>query len=104
MECEGAPISWFYGPLFTAPLSRKIDHSRRQNGCDYEKGIDIVDILKPTHVYVYAMGQEPWLTFLTTLQYTSESIQIVESDRLVQQCLSRGLVAERLFISKEIFL
>ena len=104
MECEGAPISWFYGPLFTTPLSRKIDHSRRQNGSDYEKGIEIVDILKPKHVYVYAMGQEPWLTFLTTLQYTSESIQIIESDKLVEQCLSRDLIAERLFMSKEIFL
>jgi L-ascorbate metabolism protein UlaG (beta-lactamase superfamily) len=104
MECEGAPISWFYGPLFTAPLSRKIDYSRRQNGSDYEKGIEIVDILKPKQVYVYAMGQEPWLTFLTTLQYTNESIQIIESDKLVEQCLSRGLVAERLFMRKEVFL
>jgi L-ascorbate metabolism protein UlaG (beta-lactamase superfamily) len=104
MECEGAPISWFYGPLFTVPLPRKIDHSRRQNGSDYERGIQIVDTFKPAQVYVYAMGQEPWLTFLTTLQYTSESIQIVESDRLIEKCSSRGLVAERLFMCKEIVL
>ena len=104
MECEGAPMSWFYGPLFTIPLSRKIDQSRRQNGSDCERGISIVDALRPKQVYVYAMGQEPWLTFLTSLQYTDESVQIVESDKLVRECRGRGLTAERLYIRKEIFL
>jgi L-ascorbate metabolism protein UlaG (beta-lactamase superfamily) len=104
MECEGAPMSWFYGPLFTIPLSRKIDQSRRQNGSDYERGISIVDTLRPKQVYVYAMGQEPWLTFLTSLQYTCESVQIIESDKLVRECQRRGLAAERLYIRKEIFL
>jgi L-ascorbate metabolism protein UlaG (beta-lactamase superfamily) len=28
MECDGAPLSWLYGPLITRPLDRKIDHSR----------------------------------------------------------------------------
>jgi len=104
MECEGAPMSWFYGPLFTIPLSRKIDQSRRQNGSDCERGVSIVDALRPKQVYVYAMGQEPWLTFLTSLQYTDESVQIVESDKLVRECRRRGLAAERLYIRKEIFL
>jgi len=104
MECEGAPMSWFYGPLFTIALSRKHDQSRRQNGSDCERGLAIVDILKPKQVYVYAMGQEPWLTFLTSLHYTCESVQIVESDKLVKECHDRQLAAERLYISKEIFL
>ena len=104
MECEGAPMSWFYGPLFTIALSRKHDQSRRQNGSDCERGLAIVDILKPKQVYVYAMGQEPWLTFLTSLHYTCESVQIVESDKLVNECRNRELAAERLYISKEIFL
>jgi L-ascorbate metabolism protein UlaG (beta-lactamase superfamily) len=104
MECEGAPISWFYGPLFTIPLSRKHDQSRRQNGSDCERAMAIVDSLRPKQVYVYAMGQEPWLTFLTSLQYTRESVQIVESDKLVGECGRRGLEAERLYVSKEIFL
>jgi L-ascorbate metabolism protein UlaG (beta-lactamase superfamily) len=102
MECEGAPMSWLYGPLFTIPLSRKNDQSRRMNGADYDRAITVVDILKPKKVYVYAMGQEPWLTFLTSLLYTEKSFQIVESNRLVEECLNRGLVAERLYIRKEI--
>lgn len=104
MECDGAPLSWLYGPLFTKPLSRKIDHSRRSNGSDYAKAIEIVDRLEPTEVYVYAMGQEPWLTYLTTVHYTEASRPIVESNRLVEECRRRGLKSERLYGQKELIL
>lgn len=104
MECDGAPLSWLYGPLLTKPLPRKVDQSRRSNGSDYPKAISIVDKLGPQQVYVYAMGQEPWLTYLTSIQYTPESLPIVESDRLVEECRRRGLVSERLFGRKEIVL
>ena len=104
MECDGAPLSWLYGPLLTKPLPRKVDQSRRSNGSDFPKAISIVDKLGPQQVYVYAMGQEPWLTYLTSIQYTPESRPIVESDRLVEECSRRGLVSERLFGRKEIFL
>jgi hypothetical protein len=50
------------------------------------------------------MGQEPWLTYLTSIQYTDESRPIVESNKLVQECRNRGLTAERLYGHKEIFL
>jgi len=101
MECDGAPMSWLYGPLLTKPLIRKNDQSRRLDGSNYEKAITIVDLLKPKEVYVYAMGQEPWCTFLTSVHYTSESRPIIDSNRLVEECRSRGLVSERLFGQKE---
>jgi L-ascorbate metabolism protein UlaG (beta-lactamase superfamily) len=104
MECDGGPLSWLYGPLLTKPLARKLDQSRRFDGSDYGKGMDIVNRLKPKHVYVYAMGQEPWLTYLTSIQYTEGSRPIVESTRLVNDCRSRGIESERLFSHKEIFL
>lgn len=104
MECDGAPMSWLYGPLLTRPLSRKNDQSRRFDGSTYEKGIGIVDLLKPKEIYVYAMGQEPWCSFLTSIAYTAESRPIVESDKLVAACRSRGLVSERLFGRKEMLL
>ena len=104
MECDGAPLSWLYGPLVTKPLARRMDQSRRSNGSDFPKAIKIVDELKPQEVYVYAMGQEPWLTYLTSIQYTPESRPIIESDKLVAECRRRGLVSERLFGRKEIFL
>lgn len=104
MECDGAPLSWLYGPLLTKPLVRKMDQSRRFDGSTFEKAIDIVERLNPKHVYVYAMGQEPWLTYLTSIQYTDESRPIVESNQLVEACSGKGLVAERLFGKKEILL
>jgi L-ascorbate metabolism protein UlaG (beta-lactamase superfamily) len=104
MECDGAPMSWLYGPLFTKSIIRRDDQSRRLNGSTYEKGISIVDILKPKQAYVYAMGQEPWLKFLTSIQYTEESRPIVESNKLVKDCRERGIEAERLYVRKEIFL
>jgi L-ascorbate metabolism protein UlaG (beta-lactamase superfamily) len=104
MECDGGPLSWLYGPLLTKPLSRKIDQSRRLNGSNFEKAIDIVNRLHPKQVYVYAMGQEPWLTFLTSIQYTENSRPIVDSNKLVEACKQQGIESERLFGRKEIFL
>jgi L-ascorbate metabolism protein UlaG (beta-lactamase superfamily) len=104
MECDGAPMSWLYGPLLTKPLVRKDDQSRRFDGSDCEKGMAIIDILQPKEVYIYAMGQEPWCTFLTSIQYTDESRPIVESNKLIDTCQSRGIIAERLYGQKETFL
>jgi len=102
MECDGAPLSWLYGPLLTQPLARKLDQSRRLSGSNYERGIDLINRFNPKQVYVYAMGQEPWLTYLTSIKYTDQSTPIVESNKLVEDCRRRGLESERLFGQKEI--
>jgi L-ascorbate metabolism protein UlaG (beta-lactamase superfamily) len=104
MECDGAPLTWLYGPLLTKPLARKLDHSRRFDGSDYAKGIALINQLQPREAYVYAMGQEPWLSYLTSIRYTDESRPIVESNKLVADCRSRGIVSERLYCQKELFL
>ena len=104
MECDGAPLSWVYGALLIRPLARKLDQSRRLDGSNCEKGLQLVKSLNPQQVYVYAMGQEPWLTYLTNIQYTDESRPIVESNSLVKDCLGQGRISERLFGCKEILL
>ncbi|GAA6614824.1 MBL fold metallo-hydrolase [Scytonema sp. NUACC26] len=104
MECDGAPFSWLYGPLLTKSLSRKMDQSRRLNGSNYERAINIAKQLHSKKVYVYAMGQEPWTTHLTSIKYTEESHPILESNKLIEVCRSQGITAERLFGHKEIFL
>ena len=104
MECDGAPLTWLYGPLLTRPVARKIEQSRRFDGSDYEKAIDIVRNLNPQQVYVYAMGQEPWLKYLTSIQYTDESHPIVESNKLVEACQKKNIESERLYCRKEIVL
>jgi len=104
MECDGAPLSWVYGPLVIKPLARKFDQTRRLDGSNCEKGLNLVSSLNPQQVYVYAMGQEPWLTYLTNIQYTDESRPMIESSKLVKDCLGCGRTSERLFGRKEILL
>jgi L-ascorbate metabolism protein UlaG (beta-lactamase superfamily) len=104
MECDGAPLTWLYGPLLTKPLDRKMDHSRRLAGSNYERGIDIVNRFGCKEAYVYAMGQEPWLNYVMSIKYTEESNPIKASNRLVAECKQRGISAERLFGEKEILL
>lgn len=104
MECDGAPLTWMYGPLLPTSVPRKMDQSRKLNGSNYEQAIDIVNRLRPQHVYVYAMGMEPWLTYLTSLHYPDDALPIVESNRLLKACWGRDIEAERLYCQKEIHL
>jgi len=104
MECVGAPMSWIYGPLLTRKLERAMDQSRRLAGSNYERALRLVEQFRCREVYVYAMGQEPWLDYISSIKYTEESFPIVESNRLLKTCNELGIVAERLFGEKEIFL
>ena len=102
MECDGAPISWLYGPLLHKQLDRKMDQTRRFTGSDYERGIGIVNQFNCSEVYVYAMGMEPWMTYIIPVSYTEHSKPIIASNQLIADCHSRGIVAERLFGKKEL--
>ncbi|APR76979.1 polyketide synthase [Minicystis rosea] len=104
MECDGAPVSWLTGPLFTRPLVRKNDQSRRLDASDGDKAAKLVDLFHPKAVYVYAMGQEKWLAHVMNVVYTPESRPIVESDKLCARCREQGVVAERVYMKKELLL
>lgn len=66
--------------------------------------MNIVETFHVKDVYVYAMGQEPWLNYVMSIKYTEQSKPIVESNRLLDACRARGIVAERLFGEKEVAL
>ncbi|MBD0256586.1 MAG: MBL fold metallo-hydrolase [Cytophagales bacterium] len=102
MECDGAPLSWLYGPLLPEPLPKEKDHSRRLAGSNYARGLDLVKRFNPKEVFVYAMGQEPWLNYIMSLKYTEDSNPIVASNKLIGYCAENGINAERLFGQKEI--
>ena len=104
MECDGAPVSWIYGPLLTQRLERPKDHSRRLAGSNYDRALAMVEQFRCKEVYVYAMGQEPWLNYVMSIKYTEKSNPIIHSNRLIETCHSRGITAERLFGEKEILL
>jgi L-ascorbate metabolism protein UlaG (beta-lactamase superfamily) len=104
MECDGAPLTWLYGPLLTQRIERAMDESRRLSGSNYEQAMAMVDIFNCQSVYVYAMGQEPWLNYVMRIKYTEQSRPIVESNRLLEACRQRGITAERLFGEREILM
>jgi L-ascorbate metabolism protein UlaG (beta-lactamase superfamily) len=102
MECDGAPPSWIYGPLFPDPLPREIDRVRRARGCNFAEARAIVDAFNFKQVYVYAMGQESWVNHILDNQFTEESNSVIQSRQLVDYCNSLGVYAENLFGKKEI--
>ena len=102
MECDGAPLTWLYGPLLPEDLERAKDQSRRLAGCNFDQGKALVDVFNPKEVYVYAMGAEPWLEYISSIKYTPESHPIVQSNKLISYCRSKDIVSERLYGEKEI--
>lgn len=104
MECFGAPLSWLYGPLTSGVTSRRNDNSRRLSGADCNHAWRLFEMVRPKSAYIYAMGQEPWMRHLMGLNYSPDSVQLLESDRLIQLCAEAGIPAERLYGMKEIIL
>jgi L-ascorbate metabolism protein UlaG (beta-lactamase superfamily) len=102
MECDGAPLSWLYGPLLSHEMPRDKDATRRLAGSNFEEAKALTEIFKPKEVYVYAMGQEPWLKFISSIKYTDESNPIVASEKLIAWCRGNGIICERLFGEKEL--
>ncbi|MDY7024683.1 MAG: thioester reductase domain-containing protein, partial [Cyanobacteriota bacterium] len=95
-------FTWAYGALLTQSIPRKIAQTRRLDGSDSSKAIQLINQLNPQQVYIYAMGQEPWLTFITSIQYTPDSKPILESNRVIEYCKSRNIVSQRLLGCQEI--
>jgi hypothetical protein len=102
MECDGAPLTWLYGALFTKKIARDQDATRRLNGSDCARGVALINIFNPKEAYVYAMGQEPWVEFISSIKYTDESNPIIQSNNLVEFCRKRDIIAERLYGEKEL--
>lgn len=102
MECEGAPPSWVYGPLFPKALPRDIDRSRRARGCNIQEAAALVDRFHFRQVFIYAMGQEPWLDHILDNQFTDDSPSLLQSIQFIDHCKSKGIEAESLFATKEI--
>lgn len=104
MECDGAPLTWLYGPLLSTPLKRTHDRNRTLSGSNFEKAWKIAEKSNCKAAYVYAMGQEPWLSYVMALKYSPDSPQIIESDKFIQTCKDKGIESERLFGRKEWFI
>lgn len=95
MECNGAPLSWLYGPLISGAISKRVDGSRRLSGADNARAWRLAREIRPKRAYVYAMGQEAWMKYLMGLNYTPDSIQLLESSAFVDNCKADGLESGR---------
>jgi L-ascorbate metabolism protein UlaG (beta-lactamase superfamily) len=102
MECLGAPLTWLYGPLLSQELPRDKDSSRRLSGSNCERGRNLINSFNPKEVYVYAMGLEPWLEFISSIRYSPDSYPMVQSGKLCEELNNRGITSERLFGEKEL--
>lgn len=102
MEATGAPVSWGYGEFFPAPIPRRMDQSRRLNSISYERALPLLETLSPSHVYVYAIGREPWLSHLMGTHHPEDAEHLRGSARLLEHCQERGIVAARPFGRMEV--
>jgi L-ascorbate metabolism protein UlaG (beta-lactamase superfamily) len=102
MECHGAPLNWLYEPLLAHPVSRRNNESRRLSGANAERAWNILQEVDTRRVFVYAMGQEPWMKFIMGLQYEPDSIQLLESNRFIADCQGAGIECERLYLSRQV--
>jgi L-ascorbate metabolism protein UlaG (beta-lactamase superfamily) len=104
MECDGAPLNWLYEPLLTNGVGRRNNESRRLSGADCARAQAVLSAIETPRVYIYAMGQEPWLKYIMGLEYTPDAVQLRESNRFMQACADAGIEAERLYLHKELLL
>ncbi|MEY4857452.1 MAG: hypothetical protein RLZZ97_2282 [Gemmatimonadota bacterium] len=104
MECEGAPASWIYGPLFTKPLTREQDQSRRARGSYAHEAMSLAETFGVTGAYTYAMGQEPWLSHILDNELDEASVSMQQVGVFLGECAARGINAEHLFAKHEFIL
>jgi L-ascorbate metabolism protein UlaG (beta-lactamase superfamily) len=104
LECVGAPMSWSCGAFFPIKPTVQQDQSRRQHGCDAERGMKLVEALQARHLYIYAMGLEPWYEWLLGLAYTEDATQIQESKKIISMAQNRGMDAKLISAPTELLL
>ncbi len=97
MECVGGPLDWIYGPLLSKKIKYAHKQSRRYSGSDSQKAVALIQSLQAKEVFVYAMGQEPWLSHITSLNYEETSPQMVESNIFIDSCRSINIPCKRLY-------
>jgi hypothetical protein len=103
-ESVGAPLSWICGPLFPQKITHTIEQTRRYHGANATTALELLEAVGANRIYNYAMGMEPWLDHLLGLCLTQDSPQIEESNKLLETARERGLSAERLFGTCDIYL
>lgn len=104
MECDGAPLSWLYGPLLAHRPGREADQARRLAGPDADEAWRLATAVAARRVHVYAMGTEPWLRHVTATVPDESSRPSTEARALVERCRAAGVTASVLHGREELLL
>ncbi len=101
MECAGAPLTWLYQALLTAPVTRKMSDSRTLSGSNAAQASAIMTELGASQAYVYAMGEESWLGHVMATSYTPDSYQLQQVEEFLTWCADRSITAGHLLGQRE---
>jgi L-ascorbate metabolism protein UlaG (beta-lactamase superfamily) len=98
MECAGAPLTWLYGSLLTAPVTKKMSDSRTLSGSNAAQAAAIMTELGASESYVYAMGEEDWLVgHVMATSYNEDSYQLKQVEEFMTWCAGQGIKADHLY-------
>lgn len=97
MECEGSPMTTAMGPYLPDGLhTEEMAQSRRTKGSDAAAALRLVGELEPKAAYIYAMGLEPWLSYMFGVPDRTRSYSLAQTDEFIARCAERGLPARLL--------
>jgi L-ascorbate metabolism protein UlaG (beta-lactamase superfamily) len=97
MECAGAPLTWLYQAVLTAPATKKMSDSRTLSGSNAAQASAIMTELGAAEAYVYAMGEESWLGHVMATSYTPGCYQLQQVEEFMTWCAGRGIKAGHLY-------
>ncbi|WP_433607276.1 MBL fold metallo-hydrolase [Dactylosporangium sp. CA-139114] len=97
MECEGSPLTTANAPylpegLYTAGMAE----SRRTNASDAAGALQVLDALRPERAYVYAMGLEPWLSYMFGVPDPTKTYSLSQVEVFERECSRRAVPARLL--------
>ena len=97
MECEGSPMTTANRPYLPAALyTPEMSQSRRTKASDAAAAIAAVRALRPERAYVYAMGLEPWLSYMFGVPDQTRSYSLAQTELFIMDCTALGVPAELL--------
>lgn len=97
MECEGSPMVTANGPYLPDDLhTLQMSRSRRTRASDAAAGLALVRALCPGVAYVYAMGLEPWLSYMFGIPDKARSYSLAQTEKFIQRSVAMGVPARLL--------
>jgi L-ascorbate metabolism protein UlaG (beta-lactamase superfamily) len=97
MECEGSAMATANRPyLPDGAHTPAMSQSRRTRASDAAEGLALVRALRPAQVYVYAMGLEPWLSYMFGVPDPARSYSLAQARELIRRCADMGVPARLL--------